>query len=151
MKKRMLFGALALAAISVLWAQPQYDRSKLKSEKLNRGVIAVRDGGKVIVSWRTLSSDAIGESYNVYRDGVKLNRKPLKKGGTFFIDEQPSLSAATYEVRGGTTNGTYTLPAGSPDGYLSIPIQKPDGGVSPDGFRYTYIATAASIGDVDGD
>ena len=60
MKKRMLFGALALAAISVLWAQPQYDRSKLKSEKLNRGVIAVRDGGKVFVSWRTLSSDAIG-------------------------------------------------------------------------------------------
>ena len=151
MKRIILLGALALMAVATLWAQPRYDRSKLKTERLNRGVVAVRNGGKVIISWRTLSSDAVGEAFQVYRDGVKLTRKPLKKGGTFFIDEQPSSSAATYEVRGGKVNGTYTLAAGAPDGYLPIPIQKPADGVSPDGFRYSFIASDASIGDVDGD
>ena len=151
MKRIILLGALALMAVATLWAQPRYDRSKLKTERLNRGVVAVRNGGKVIISWRTLSSDAVGEAFQVYRDGVKLTRKPLKKGGTFFIDEQPSSSAATYEVRGGKVNGIYTLAAGAPDGYLPIPIQKPADGLSPDGFRYSFIASDASIGDVDGD
>ena len=151
MKRIILLGVLALMAVATLWAQPRYDRSKLKTERLNRGVVAVRNGGKVIISWRALSSDAVGEAFQVYRDGVKLTRKPLKKGGTFFIDEQPSSSAATYEVRGGKVNGTYTLAARAPDGYLPIPIQKPADGVSPDGFRYSFIASDASIGDVDGD
>ena len=57
-------------AVATLWAQPRYDRSKLKTERLNRGVVAVRNGGKVIISWRTLSSDAVGEAFQVYRDGV---------------------------------------------------------------------------------
>ena len=132
-------------------AQPRYDKNKLKCERLNRGVVAIRENGKVYVSWRILSSDATGQAFDVYRNGTKLNKKPLKKGGSFFIDEQPLATEATYEVRGGGLNGAYTLKADAPDGYLPIPIKKPEGGTSPDGFRYTYIANDASIGDVDGD
>ena len=145
--------AMALAVITCLpsVAQPRYDMNKLKREKLNRGVVAIREKGKVYVSWRTLSTDATGQAFDVYRNGTKLNSQPLKKGGTFFIDEQPLTTDATYEVRGGGLDGAYTLKADAPDGYLPIPIEKPEGGTSPDGFHYTYTANDASIGDVDGD
>ena len=151
MKTKLMLGCLLMVGCLTAAAQPRYNLDKMNREKLNRGVVAIRSGQKVVVSWRTLTSDAVGESFDVYRDGKKLNTSPLKKGGTFFIDEQPSSSAATYEVRGGKVNGTYTLAAGAPDGYLPIPIQKPADGVSPDGFRYSFIASDASIGDVDGD
>ncbi len=39
-------------------AQPRYDLEKMSRERLNRGVVAVRSGERVVVSWRTLSSDA---------------------------------------------------------------------------------------------
>ena len=69
-------------------AQPRYDMKTINREQLDRGVVAIRSGEKVIVSWRTLTSDGVGEAFDVYRDGKKLNKTPLKKGGTFFIDEQ---------------------------------------------------------------
>ena len=133
-------------------AQPNYDFNKLQREKLNRGVVAVKTSdGKVAVSWRTLTSDQKGQPFNIYRDGVKLNKQPLTAGGTFFVDEQPSAVDATYEVRGGGMDGSFLLKADAPQGYLPIPIQKPEGGMTPDGRSYTYSANDVSVGDVDGD
>ena len=150
MKKSILLTICLLATVCV-WGQPRYDMSKLKREALNRGVIAIRNGNQVIVSWRTLSTDKVGEPFDIYRNGQKLNKKPLTKGGTFFTDEKPLSTDVTYEIRGGGKNGAYTLQASSPDGYLPIAINKPADGISPDGQRYTYHANDASIGDVDGD
>ena len=132
-------------------AQPNYDMQQIKREHLNRGVVAIRSGQQVIVSWRTLTSDAIGQPYDIFRNGEKLNSKPLTKGGTFFIDDKPLPTAATYEVRGGKCNGQYTLAADSQEGYLTVKLQKPADGETPDGRRYTYAANDASVGDVDGD
>ena len=149
-------------------AQTNYDYSKLQREQLNRGVVAVRtEDGKVAVSWRTLMSDPKGQPYDVYRNGVKLNTKPLTTGGTFFIDEQPLQTEAVYEVRGGGSSGKWLLRADAPIGYLTIPLQKPEGGqvpvmqqLPPQGRRpsrwrddgsYQYTANDASVGDVDGD
>ena len=158
------------------WGQANYDFSKLKREQLNRGVVAVKTpDGKVAVSWRTLRSDAKGQPYDVYRNGVKLNKEPLTKGGTFFIDEHPLPDNAVYEIKtplpqqGGAGGGscTFTLNADAPIGYLSIPIQRPEGGKVPimqqeppqgrrpfrwrDDGSYQYTANDASVGDVDGD
>ena len=132
-------------------AQPRYDFQKLRHEQLDRGVVAIRDGGRVIVSWRTLSTDQAGETFDVYRNGQKLNAQPLTKGGTLFTDDQPLKTDATYEVRGGGKDGRYTLSATAPDGYLAIKLQKPADGVTPDGKTYTYAANDASVADVDGD
>ena len=149
-------------------AQTNYNYSKLQREQLNRGVVAVRtEDGKVAVSWRTLRSDPKGQPYDVYRNGEKLNTKPLTTGGTFFIDEQPLQTDATYEVRGGGSSGKWLLRADAPIGYLTIPLQKPEGGkvpvmqqLPPQGRRpsrwrddgsYQYTANDASVGDVDGD
>ena len=120
-------------------------------EQLNRGVVAIRSGRQVVVSWRTLTSDAVGEAFDVYRNGRKLNTEPMRQGGTFFVDEAPLTADATYEVRGGGKNGCYQLLADAPDGYLPIKLQKPADGVTPDGRTFGYTANDASVGDVDGD
>ena len=132
-------------------AQPRYDMNGICREHLDRGVVAIRHGERVVVSWRSLSSDAVGEAFDVYRDGQKLNGEPLSMGGTFFIDERPTAKDAVYEVRGGGRNGSFRLRDGAPDGYLPNRLQKPDGGTTPDGQTFTYSANDASVADADGD
>ncbi len=130
---------------------PHYNLTKMNIEHLDRGVVAIPQKGKVILSWRTLTSDRVGEPYDVYRNGQKLNKSPLKKGGTFFIDEQPLSGGAVYEVRGGGRKGKYVLAADAPEDYLPVKLQKPADGVTPDGRSYSYTANDASVADVDGD
>ena len=142
---------LALGCTWTAMAQPAYDLSRMNREQLNRGVVAVRNGQQVVVSWRTLMTDQVGEAYDVYRNGQKLNHEPLTKGGTFFVDEQPLVGEATYEVRGGQQNDRFVLAADTKDGYLPVKLQKPADGTTPDGQTYRYMANDASVGDVDGD
>ena len=159
-------------AALLAWSQANYDLSKMSRERLNRGVVAVKTAdGRVAVNWRTLTSDLKGQAYDVYRNGQKLNSAPLTTGGTFFIDEHPLATDATYEVRGGGLDGSFTLSATAPAGYLPIAIEKPEGGKVPtlqrmppagrrpgggnrrwvDTGEYSYTANDASVGDVDGD
>jgi rhamnogalacturonan endolyase len=138
-------------AVVCVVAQPRYQKDRMQLERLNRGVVAVRNGQQVVVSWRTLSTDRTGEPFDVYRNGVKLNSKPLTQGGSFFVDEQPLAGDATYEVRGGGRDGSYLLKAGAPEGYVAVSLQKPADGMTPDGRTYTYSANDASVGDMDGD
>ena len=155
MKKMIVLAMTQLFAfhysLLTMTAQPAYDLTKLSHERLDRGVVAIRNGEKVVVSWRTLASDGTGQPFDLYRNGVKLNDQPLTKGGTFYIDDQPLQGDATYEVRGGGQNGTYLLRADAPQGYLPVKLQKPADGVTPDGQTYSYSANDASVADVDGD
>ncbi len=137
--------------LSLLHAQPNYDFSRLKCVQLNRGVVAFRSEGKVIVSWRILTTDAVSQPFDIYRNGTKLNKRSIKRGGSFFIDNDPIPIEATYEVRGGGINGSYTLMPDAPEGYLPVTLQKPADGMTPDGQTYTYSANDASVADVDGD
>ena len=147
-----------LLPVATMTAQPGYNYSKLQREKLNRGVVAIRENpSEVIVSWRYLSSDPIQTGFNVYRDGKKLTDTPITVS-TLFRDKNNSQKTAVYEVRpvlkGKETHhidGTYTLPENAPLGYLEIPLQKPADGITPAGDTYTYSPNDASIGDVDGD
>ena len=66
----LLFGAML--GIVPMKAQTKYDFSKLKTENLGRGVVAVRQSQKeVFVTWRYLVKDARNVAFNVYRDGKK--------------------------------------------------------------------------------
>ena len=139
-------------------AQPSYNDGKLKREKLGRGVIAIRqDPETVMVSWRYLSSDPINTVFNVYKDGVKINRSPVTES-TMFKDKNKGAIASRYEVRPLISGkeqlqqgGSYQLAGDAPIGYLDIPLKKPADGVTPAGDVYTYSPNDASIGDVDGD
>jgi hypothetical protein len=151
MTKKLLI-ALPILCCATAFAQPRYDYSQLQTERLNRGVVAIRqDDGKVAVSWRILRDDQKGEPFDIYRNGEKLNAQPLTSGGSFFVDEHPLEAKATYEVRGGSTAGSFDFNPLSPAGYLPVSIEKPEGGETPDGRRYGYSANDCSVGDVDGD
>lgn len=149
--------------------QTNYDYDHLTVEPLNRGVVAIkRPDGKVAISWRILRSDKKHEAFDVIRNGIQLNSKPLTENGAYYVDEHPLLNEeAIYEVKGSNTNGQYTLRVDAPVGYLSIPLQKPAGGKVPsmegmqqrgrrggnwrDTGEYQYTANDCSVGDVDGD
>lgn len=152
MKKIATFFAMGLVCLSVM-AQGEYDFSKLKMEKLGRGVVAVRENPeKVVVSWRYLTQDPENQAFDIYRDGRKINKQPLRDA-TFFVDNYAGSDAASYEVKPsvGTLAGSYTLPADAPAGYINIPLNTPERMVDEFGKEYTYNANDASIGDVDGD
>ena len=57
-------------------AQPRYDFSRLQRERLDRGVVAFKKDGKVIIQWRALRSDAVGEPFEVLRNGHLLTTVP---------------------------------------------------------------------------
>lgn len=155
MNTRHIMPFLAATVALGVSAQSNYDFTKMQREKLSRGVVAVRENPQeVAVSWRYLSSDPEDQAFDVYRDGKKVNSKPLT-GATFFKDNYSGSKAATYEVRarkkGDAPTGSYTLPADAPLGYVNIPLQRPGLGVEPFGKEYYYNANDASIGDMDGD
>lgn len=150
--KKILISLIAVAATAQAWCQPRYDMQNIMRERLDRGVVAIRQAdGSVAVSWRTLTGDAEGEPFDIYRNGVKINDTRLTEGGTFFTDREPGGGDITYEVRGGGKDGSYVLKADAPAGYIPIALDKPEGGTTPDGRAYTYSANDASVGDVDGD
>ena len=180
---KYLFASVALFSLPVeIISQTNYDHSKIQREVLNRGVVAVRkDAKSVVVSWRSLQSDTDKTSFNVYKNGVKINKKPIT-GATCFVDSENDGKVKTeYVIKALSkgkeidpdrikekktenigdqidnkeikvaANGAYTLSADSPIGYIEIPLDKPSDGVTPAGHTYSYTANDASIGDVDGD
>ena len=154
MMKRLLdtMMLMVMAGLTTL-AQPRYDYEKLCTEKLDRGVVAVRQAdGSAFVSWRLLKSDPKGAAFDVYRNGKKQNEAPLTKGGTWFIDKQPE-EGAVYEVRCKMDEGRRKKEDGrhqpsslslqtSAIGYIAVPLQKPD---------EMHSANDATVADVDGD
>ena len=152
MKCISAFLSLCLIAAFVV-AQPNYDFSKLKREHLGCGVIAIRENpSTVAVSWRYLSSDPMDESFDVYRNGEKVNKYPIRNA-TFFQDIYKGTESVLYTVKAiqSKTESCYQLPSDAPAGYLNIPLNRPENGTTPAGQSYFYAPNDASIGDVDGD
>jgi rhamnogalacturonan endolyase len=159
---------LLLSSAAAL-SQTNYDYAALATEKLDRGVVAVRQAdGRVFVSWRVLRNDERRQACDIYRNGKRLNKETMDRGGTWLIDDAPPAGQdVVYSVKplvplpvpppGGVTtppdlpDGQFTLKADAPVGYVSVPLQKPADGVTPDGRTYTYSANDASVADVDGD
>ena len=144
--------ALGLNVVPML-AQGAYDYQNMQLEKLGRGVVAVRENpDEVILSWRYLVSDPENQSFDIYRDGKKINKTPLE-GATYYKDKLKAGKAAKYEVRPvkGGASGSASVAADAPMGYINIPLDVPERGVEPFGKEYTYNANDASVGDVDGD
>ena len=143
-------------------AQPAYDYAHLQREQLGRGFIAVRDeqSDSVVFSWRLLKSDTADVSFNVLKDGKRLNEKEITRS-TFFktIDRDftsATLSHYTLQCVDGKSHEPsselHPLTASNPQAdYLCIPLDKPSDGFTPDGRRFGYLANDASVGDADGD
>lgn len=156
--KTTILTFLFLASLT-LNAQTKYDYKSIQRENLGRGVVVVpsQDGNNAVVSWRYLEEDAMTTAFNVYKDGKKVNSKPIA-GATFLVVPTDLTKDAAFEVRtvdqGKETkrkDGRFALKANSPASYLGIKLNRPADGTTLDGRRYRYSANDCSLGDVDGD
>ena len=137
MKKTILFALLMLASVMTAFAQRNTD-------KLDRGLVAVKTTSGVFCSWRILGEEYYDVTYNLYRDGTKVNSEPL--------------TVSNYTDAAGTTGSKYTVKAvvrGTEQSaskeatvwsqnYLEI---TPDHG----SLTSTYVPNDACMADVDGD
>src|SRR5688572_23747491 len=65
----------------------------------DRGLVSIRSvhGDGNFVSWRLLGSDAADVAFDVYRDGVKVNRAPVTTATSYLDAGAPAT--ASYSVR----------------------------------------------------
>ena len=159
----VLIGLFALSA-SAAYPQPAtaYDFSKLRLEKLGRGVVAFRSGEReAVVTWRYRMQDPTNLAFNVYRDGQLLNAQPLA-GATFYKD-------TTFDpVKGGIYSVVpvlgqwqskhpargWRIPPSAPVGHIRLKVEPPPPWKNPDEPErdpYPYLANDCSVGDLDGD
>ena len=86
------FLLFALIMMSVLTAY-----SQRKTDALDRGLIAIKTTNGVYCSWRILGEEYYDVTYNLYRDGTKVNSEPL--------------SVSNYSDAAGTASSKYTVKA----------------------------------------
>ncbi|MBQ4367970.1 MAG: carbohydrate-binding protein, partial [Muribaculaceae bacterium] len=87
--KRILLSAVLLVAV-VLTAGAQR-----KTDKLDRGLIAIPNGSGNFVSWKILGEEYYDTEFNLYRNGVKVNNTPLK--------------VSNYQDNGGNASSRYQV------------------------------------------
>lgn len=127
-------------------SQKLYDnhpRVLRQMENLDRAPVAVlsKDSG-VFISWRLLGTDQEKTTFDIYRNGEKINKDPIT-GATNYTDkagsQQSSYTIKTIvnEKVTGETKQFNVL--ATP--YLTIPVGKKDG----------YALNEISVGDLDGD
>lgn len=157
MLKKALLTLTLLGVSMASFAFPQY------AEKLDRGVFAMYTGTGVFVSWRSLPEDAKSMTFDVYRDGTKVNAEPLTAGTNF--TDPAGTAGAKYSVKAyvGTEQAWETpAVAAEADVYRRIKLDRPAGGTFPGNSSnsdskhtvtddYTYTPNDCSVGDVDGD
>lgn len=133
-------------------------------ERLDRGVVAYKVDGRMMVSWRLLATDnAVETQFNVYRNGVKVNEQPIIYGTNIIDPLGTEGDKYKVEAIGGETSEEVTALA-TP--YINIQLNRPEGGVTkphtsydgsgnatpyPDGCKYDYAPGDISAADVDGD
>ena len=136
--KKYLFALFALlAVISPASAQRVTD-------VLDRGLVAMKATTGVYLSWRITAEEYYDVTYNVYRDGEKLNAEPL--------------NVSNYQDKSGNVNSIYTIKpvvrgveqeACKPakvwaSSYMEVPLKH-------EGIASTLIPNDACCADVDGD
>jgi len=136
MKKVLLAALMGIMTLSV--------SAQRVTDKLDRGLIAMKVSGGVYVSWRILGEEYYDVTYNVYRDGVKVNDTPL--------------SVSNYTDKSGSTTNTYTVAA-----VVNGQEQAQSNAVKPwtssykeirlthEGIKSKLVPNDACCADVDGD
>ena len=114
------------------------------TDKLDRGLVAMKSGSSVFLSWRVLGEEYYDVTYNIYRDGQKINDAPL--------------SVSNYTDKSGTVSSSYTIAP-----VVRGQEQAQSKAVTPwttayreiqlahEGIKSTLIPNDACCADVDGD
>lgn len=145
---------LPLQGLQTAYAQESSEEqaAKRQVEALDRGIVAIKSGDGVYLSWRFLGTDSADTSFELYRDGQKITTAPIT-ASTNFLDSS-GTEQASYVLH--TLQNGVDIEQSKPisvwnDNYLDIPLDKPAPGVTPDGKEYDYAPNDAACGDLDGD
>jgi len=137
-------------ALQYVYNRLQEPSNARNTEWLDRGVIALQADEGIFVSWRLLADEyEAGVTFNVYRDGKKLNSAPLSVTNFVDTDGEAGDRYQVERIRNGNRKKDGEATA-LDQKYLAIPMQKPEGGTTATG-DYTYSVNDASVGDLDGD
>lgn len=134
-----------LYLILLLFFLPYNMQAQRVMDKLDRGLVALNTTNGVYLSWRIPGNEWYGVSYNVYRDGTKINVSPIT--GASNLTDASGTTSSTYTVTSivGGVEQVACLPAKvltTP--YLEIPMRRFDG---DDGYELNDCCAA----DLDGD
>lgn len=110
-----------------------------RMEYLDRGLIAVPSGDGMLVSWRCTGTDTRFLQYDLYRDGKKLNDKPIN--ATNFFDTERGKEYTLVEISKGTEKGISTTVTAWDNEYTEFKVRELD----------NYIIDDGAVGDLDGD
>ncbi len=128
-------------------------------EYLNRSLVALQTSNGVYLSWRMLGTDSMDISFNLYRNGDKINNTAIT-GATNYTDVSGTVNASyvVETIHNGEDNEMSEevsvwplLPASENPGKPSIPFKRialPDP-PQEDGVEFT--PGEMSVGDLNGD
>lgn len=133
----------------------QHCIAQKQMEYLNRGIVAVNQGGgKAYIGWRLLATDPDDIAFNLYKKEsgkntiIKLNASPIKTSTNFVDNNVQTENENIYYVRPIlkgkeiADEESYTLKANTPvQQFLKVPLKTPEG----------YTPNDLSVGDLDGD
>ena len=139
MKTKLLFAA-TLAALSLTTASAQQ-----VSEKLNRAPVAVKTSQGILVSWRSLKSDAKSLSFDVYRNGKKV--AGAISDVTNYLDAN-GRSGDTYRVV--SSEGERSETTAWDNMFTSFDVRRP-ASIKSGNTTGRYRPDDMAVGDVDGD
>jgi autotransporter-associated beta strand protein len=127
-------------------------RAQRQIENIDRGLLAIKKGDGVYLSWRVLGHEYLNTAYNLYRGTTLLNTEPIT-GATCFFDSDGSTGVgySVAAVVGGVEQAKSVPDTAWWNNYKNIPLQQPPARTNIIGESYTYVANDASVGDLDGD
>lgn len=145
--RKTLFTLLSL----ILLCAPQ-SKAQTYVERLSRGVVAVPAAEKGnFVSWRFLSTDKPGTTFNLMRDGDVIASGLANVTNFTDINGTKDSRYAVQTLVNGTVQETSDEIQAWAQPYLSVPLIRPLDQTMPDGKTCTYTPNDCSTADMDGD
>ena len=145
--RKTLFTLLSL----ILLSAPQ-SKAQTYVERLSRGVVAVPAAEKGnFVSWRFLSTDKQGTTFNLMRDGDVIASGLANVTNFTDINGTKDSRYAVQTLVNGTVQETSDEIQAWAQPYLSVPLIRPLDQTMPDGKTCTYTPNDCSTADMDGD
>ena len=131
-----------------------YRPPKPEAKPLNRGLMAVKVSGGVLVSWRYRAADgALNPRFRLYRNSILLNNRQPFTERTNFLDTGGTTSSV-YKLEVVDINGNVietqegVKPWSNQTGYITLQGGAP---TDPTSAGATYTPNDASFCDMDGD
>lgn len=135
-----------LTLCSLLLACSLTTSAKQTEERIGRAPVAVTTSQGILVSWRSLKSDAPNQAFNVYRNGTLIASDITTK--TNFVDKD-GKAGDTYRIE---TSGSASETKAWDNIYTSIELARPKSRKDAAGKTTgRYRPDDISVGDVDGD